>query len=197
MSYIEELNARIMLELTEILLYCHTCESQVLELLKVANCIFNKNEFFEVVDAYTTFKSNKQILEKLITQVDEKITMLQIIAVKSMVNQLKENFDTLIEILEDADSRIDKDEIDFGAAGLLNEILDRIEYDIVDYDSFTEALSARYFVTFIIEKEDLGYNKRYKDLDVLIIEVFKTKRAAYTYALKNGISKDMVWSMYS
>jgi len=196
MSYVEELNGRVMLELTEILLYCHICESQVLELLKVSNCIFDGDEFFEVVEAFTTFKSNLEILERVLIQVDEKITMLQIITVKSMVNQLKKDFDGLIGILEDADKRIDADDIDFGGAELLNDMLDRLEFDIVDFDSFEAALGARYFVTYLMEPGDEGYDTRYGDLIVLMVETFKTRRAAYTYALRNGISKDGVWSMY-
>jgi len=197
MSYVEELNARVMLELTEILLYCYTCESRVLELLKVANCIFNKDEFFEVVDAFTTFKSNMEILENLMTQVDEDITMLQIITLRSMVNQLKKDFDGLISILEDADKRIEDDEIDFDAASMLNDLLDKIEFDIADITSFEKALSAKYFVSYLLEYGDANYDSRYGGLKVLMVEPFKNKRAAYTYALKNGISKDMVWSMYS
>ncbi|MCL1990845.1 MAG: hypothetical protein FWG67_08155 [Defluviitaleaceae bacterium] len=197
MSYVEALNERVMLELTEILLYCHTCEFQVLELLKVANCIFDKDEFFEVVDAYTTFKSNMEILENLLTQLDEPITMLQIVTVKSMLNQLKVDFDGLINILEDADTRIDYDKIDFDAAEILNELLDRLSFDVVDFESFEDAFSGRYFITYLMKPEDVGYNRRYGRLTVLKVERFKTKCAAYTYALKNGISKDMVWRTYS
>ena len=196
MSYTEELNARVMLELTEILLYCHTCEFQVLELLKVANCIFDKEAFFEIVDLYTSFKSNLEILENLLKQVDVPITMLQIITVKSMTSQLKENFDGLVGLLEAADKKIDNDEIDFDAAAMLNSLLDKVKFEIVDFDAFKEALNARYFVTYLMNHHDEGYDSRYGTLGVLMIESFKTKRAAYTYALKNGISKDMVWSMY-
>ena len=192
MSYIEELSARVMLELTEILFYCHACQLQVLELLKVANCIFDKEEFFEVVHSYTSFKSNMEILENVMEQVDDPITMLQIITVKSMINELKENFDGLTEFLDEADKRIDYDKIDFDVARMLNEILDKVEFDVVDFDSFEEALSARYFVICVMN----DYDTRYGDLNVLVLETFKTKRNAYTHALKNGISKDMVWSMY-
>jgi len=197
MSYVEELNERVMFELTEILLYCHTCEAQMLELLKVSNCIFDRHEFFEVVDAFTTFKSNMTILERLLIQVDEKITMLQIITVKSMVNQLKRDFDDLIGILEDADKRIENDDIDFDGAELLNDLLENLEFDIVDFDSFEEALKARYFVTYLMKSKDAGYDMRYGDLGVLMVESFNTRRAAYIYALKHGISKDKIWSMYS
>ena len=196
MSYTKELNIRVMSELTEILLYCHTCKFQVLELLKVANCIFNKEEFFNAVNLYTHFKSNLEILEKILEQVDMPITMLQIITVKSMVSELKENFDKLVVVLEEADRRIDRDEIDFGAAGMLNDLLDKIEFEVVDFDDFKEALSARYFVTRLLNNQDVGYDSCYGDLNVLVIQSFKTKRSAYTYALKNGISRDMVWSMY-
>lgn len=196
MSYIEELNARVMLELTEILLYCHTCEFQVRELLKVANCMFSKEVFFDTVDSYTNFKSNMEILENLLSQVDSPITMLQIITVKSMINELKENFDTLITVLEEADRRIDADEIDFDAAKLLNDLAGKLAFDVVDFDGFEKALGARYFTTCLVNPRDEAYDPRYGDLTVLVAQSFNTKRAAYTYALKNGISKDKVWGMY-
>jgi len=196
MSYAEDLNVRVMSELTEILLYCHTCEFQVLELLKVANCIFSKEEFFQTIDLYRSFKSNLEILEKLLKQVDVPITMLQIITVKSMICELKDNFDDLVEILEEADRRIDHDEIDFNAASMLNDLLDRIKFEVVDFDDFKEALSARYFVACLINNENSAGYPNYGNLKVLLIQSFKTKRAAFTYALKNGISKDMVWSRY-
>ena len=170
MSYIEELSARVMLELTEILFYCHACELQVLELLKVANCIFDKEEFFEVVQSYKNFKSNMEILENVMEQIDEPITMLQIITVKSMINELKENFDGLTGLLDEADKRIDSDKIDFDAARMLNEILDEIDFDVVDYDGFEEALSARYFVISVVN----DYDTRYGALNVLVLESFKT-----------------------
>ena len=196
MSYIEELSERVMLELTEILLYCHTCQYQVLELLKVANCIFDKQEFFDVVDSYANFRSNMEILENLLEQIDEPISMLQIITVKSMVNELKDNFDELIAILDTADKRIDNDNIDFSAASMLNDLLEKIEFDVAEFEGFEECLGSRFFVTYLLDAKDEGYDHRYHDLKVLMIESFKAKREAYSYALKNGISKDMVWCMY-
>jgi len=196
MSYTEELNVRVMSELTEILLYCHTCEFQVLELLKVANCVFNKEEFFKAIYVYTSFKSNLQILESLLKQVDVPITMLQIITVKSMVGELKGNFDELVGTLEEADRRIDHDKIDFDAAELLNDLFGKVDFEVVDFDDFKEALNARYFVIRLMTNEDTSYNQCYGDLNVLTIQSFKNKRSAYTFALKNGISRDMVWSRY-
>ena len=193
MSYIDEINERVMLELTEILLYCNTCEFQVRELLKVANCIFDQKEFFAVVAAFTKFKSNMGILEALLQQLDEPISMLQLITLKSMVNELRVNFDELIGMLAVADERIDNDKIDFEAASLLNDLLERVEYEVVDFDDFEMALKSRYFIPYMGKSN----NEHYRDLDVLAIESFKTKREAYTYALKNGISRDMVWSMYN
>ena len=200
MSYIEELSTRVMFELTEILFYCHACEFQVLELLKVANCVFDKEEFFEIVDSYTNFKSNLEILENLMSQVDDPITMLQIITVKTMINELKENFDGLIGALDKADKRIDADKIDFDAAKLLNEIIGVVEFDVADFDAFEQALgvtqSGGYFVICMMNARDRDEVSRYGDLNVLMLETFRTKREAYTYALKNGISKNLVWSMY-
>jgi len=195
MSYSEEVDTRVMLELTEILLYCHTCEFQVLELLKVANCIFDKEEFFEFLNLYMKFKSNMEILENLMSQVDESITILQLVAVKSVVGELKGNFDKVVGILDEADKRIENDEIDFDMAGILNDLLDVVEFDVVDFEAFKKAQRTRYFIAYLMN--DVGeHDSCYGDLKVLVTQGFKTKRDAYIYALKNGISKDMVWSMY-
>ena len=192
----EKLDSRVMLELTEILMYCNTCEFQVLELLKVVNCIFSKEEFFELLDMNAKFKSNMEILGKLMSQVDRSITMLQLITVKSVVNELKENFDKIVEVLDKADKRIDGDEIDFGIAGILSYLLDIVEFDVVDYESFEDLQDARYFIATLMSDEGVLRDPRYGSLNVLVTKSFKKKRDAYIYALKNGISKDMIWSMY-
>jgi len=192
MSYLDEINERVMLELTEILLYCSTCEFQVRELLKVANCIFDQQEFINVVTAFTKFKSNMGILEALLQQLDEPISMLQLVTLKSMASELRTNFDELTGMLVVADGRIDKDEIDFVAASLLNDLLDSFEYDVADFTDFEAAMESRYFIPYISENN----NEYYGELDVLAIESFKTKRAAYTYALKNGLGKSSVWDMF-
>lgn len=196
MLYAEELNERVMLELSEILLFCETCEHQILELLKVANCVFSCDEFYELIDGYKIFKSNVVILENLMIQVDAQITMLQVVAVRSAIRELKKNFDQLIGMLELANIRIDDDEIDFESAQLIHELLDVMTFDVIDDDDFEEASQAAYFVPQLLNPQSDGYNERYGELTVLVIESFKTRHDAYVYALKNGISKDQVWSMY-
>jgi len=196
MSYVDELNNRVMSEMSEILIYCHTCEEQVLELMKVVNCIYNEDEYWDLVDSYSKFRSDMYILENILHQVDDSISMLQIITVKSMINEIKNNFTYLFELLDAADKKIDSDNIDFEAATLLNDLYEKLDFDIIDFDCFQQALKARYFVTYLIESHDVGYNKRYGLLTVLMAESFKTRKEAYLYALKNGISKDSVWSLY-
>ena len=196
MIYIEELNARVMLELSEILLFCETCEYQTLELLKVANCVFSRDEFYALVDSYKKFRSNVVILENLIIQLDEPITMLQVLAVKSMVRALKKNFDELIEKLELANTRIDSDEINFDAAQLIHKLLDIIPFEVIDFDNFEKAIKDNYFIMQLRKPLHADYDDRYGDLSLLVISSFKTRRLAYAYALKNGISKDKVWSIY-
>lgn len=192
----EELNERVMLELSDILLFCETCEHQILELLKVVNCVFLRDEFYTLIDSYKTFKSNMMILENLMMQVDEQITMLQVVAVRSMIRELKINFDQLIEMLELANIRIDDDEIDFKAAQLIQELVDVTEFDVIDYDNFEKAFEANYFVIQLLNPLSDRYNERYGELNVLMIEPFNTRRDSYVYALENGISKDQIWSMF-
>lgn len=196
MLYVEELHARVMLELSEILLFCETCEYQTLELLKVANCVFLRDEFYELVDGYQNFKSNLVILENLVGQVDAPITMLQVLAIKSMVRALKKNFDQLVGLLELANTRIDHDDIDFEAAQLIHDLLNIVAFDVIDYDDFEVASKAAYFVVRVLNPLSDGDHDHYKGLCVLFIHSFATRREAYAYALKNGISKDQVWRVY-
>jgi len=196
MLQIEELNERVVVELVEILLFCETCEHQTLELMKVANCVFTREEFFGLIDAYHTFKSNVVILERLLKQVDAPITMLQVVTVKSIVRELKKNFDQLIEMLNLANTRIDNDEIDFTAAELIHDLLECSSFDVIDYDDFKAVTKTPYFVIERLKPLDEAYNERYGELTLLVIEAFKTRREAYAYALRNGISKDQVWGLY-
>lgn len=195
MSYIDELTNRVMLELAEIMLYCTTCEFQVRELFKVANCIFDRDEFFAVVDAFTIFKHNMENLETLLDQLESQVSMLQIVTLKSMVNGLRGDYTKLLEILAVADNRIEADKIDFDGAELLGDLIDKIDYDIVDFDSFHDAHDSAYFVPYLVAVDDVAHDPRYGNLSVLMVALFKTKREAYTYALKNGISRDRVWGV--
>lgn len=197
MSYVDEINQRVMRELTEIMLCCNTCDFQVRELLKVANCLFEQDEFFAVVEAFTQFTSNMEILEALVSQLSEPITILQLVTLKSMVNELRVNFTELTALLAIADVRIDEDHIDFEAANLLNDLLEKVEFDVVCFFDFEAALQSRYFIPYQNFPKQPTSDRRYGNLTVLQIETFKTKREAYTYALKHGFSRDMVWSMYN
>jgi hypothetical protein len=163
-------------------------------LLKVANCVFSRDEFYELIDGYKIFKSNVMILENLMMQLDAQITMLQVVAVRSMIRELKMNFDQLIEMLELANIRIDDDEIDFKGAQLIHDLLDFTTFDVIDYDDFEEASGAAYFIAQLLNPLSDGYDERYGELTVLVIEPFETRHDAYVYALKNGISKDQVWT---
>ena len=193
MSYIDELSNRVLLELTEIMLYCTTCEFHARELFKVVNCVFDRDEFFSMVQGFTKFKNNMNILENLLNQVDTEVSMLQLVIIKSIMNELQNDYTKLLEVLAVADKRIDDDQIDFDAAELLGEMIDKFEYDIVDFDTFTDALTSRYFIPYLVAVTDEEYDPRYDKLVVLMVASFKTKREAYIYALKNGISRDMVW----
>lgn len=192
MSYVDELNDRVMLELTEILLHCSACEFQVRELFKVANCVFARDEFFALITAFTKFKNNIKNLEDFLYQVDSQVSMLQILTIKSMASSLQTDFAELTEMLVVADKRIDDDKIDFDAANMLNELIEKMDYDIVDFDGFNVAMTNRFYVAYLVNPNDEDYDSQYGELSVLRLASFKSKREAYIYALRNGISRDMV-----
>lgn len=196
MSVIEEINGRVAIELAEILLICQTCELQISELLKVANCILDKTEFFELIKRYRLFKKNFEVLERLMDEVTDDMTMVQAIAIKSMVKELKKDFDGLIEMLDMSNERIDGDKIDFDGAELIHTLLEIIDFDTIDFDEFQDAISSRFLVINLADEKDSGYDKRYAPLKILNIATFHKKAQAYQYALRSGISKDMILSMY-
>jgi len=196
MSNNEELSTQMLLELTDILLCCNTCEIQALELLKIANCIFSQEACFDLLELYTEFNSNLQMLQSLMLQMGEFVTTFELITIKLLVNELEQNFTQLVKILTEADRRIDDESIDFELAGKLSWLLDIVDFDVVDFETFTTEKTERYFV---VQQADNAANIRdwrYGDLKVLQIQPFATRCEAYLYALKHGISKDLVFSRH-
>jgi len=190
----EEANARVLVELIEILLICQTCDYQISELLKVANCILKRDEFFKLVTKYGKFKKNVLILEGLMDEVEMPLKMVEILAMKSMVRELKGDFDGLINLLDMANDRIDRDDIDFNSAELVHRLLDEEDFDVIAFEDFEEAMKGCYFVIDVMDEVDSGYDKTYAPLRVLTIATFGRRVEAYQYALQNGISRDMVLS---
>jgi len=188
----EEANARVLVELIEILLICQTCDYQISELLKVANCILKRDEFFELVASFGQFKKNVLILEGLMTEVEAPLKMVQILAMKSMVKELKSDFDGLVKMLDMANDRIDRDAIDFDGAELVHYLLDVVEFDVIDFDDFEQAIKRRYLVINVMNEEEHSYHNVYAPFKVLRMVTFAKRVEAYQYALKNGISRDKV-----
>ena len=191
---------RVMGEVNELLWMCESCEEQALELMKVANCVFARDAFFELIGRYHIFVSHTKILKSLKEQVDDPPNALQVVTLEAVVRELKVDFSRLATILHEANRRIDQDEIDFEAAEVIHELLEAVAFDVIDYDDFEAVLEAVYFIaepsTNSCEDEDEDDDDMYGTLTVLKIHTFKTKREAYAYALAHGISKNQVWTLY-
>jgi len=192
MSHIEEANARVLMELIEILLVCQNCDYQISELLKVANCVLKREEFFKLMAQYDVFKKNVCILEALIDEVEVPLKMVQILAMKTMVRELKREFDGLIVMLDMANNRIDQDDIDFEKAEVIHCLLDQVEFDVIDFDDFETNSEAQHLVLKVVDESE--HDVRYTSFKMLRITGFEKRVDAYAYALQHGISKDMVVS---
>ena len=182
------MNEMIASELSDIFVFCKECEKQTLELLKVATCLFDRNEIDELIEGYYQFSNNMVILENLLEQVEEPMTLLQVFAVKTMISEVKQNFDDLIDILETANLRIDDENIDFELAKLIPKLLDVVDFDVIDFDDMMAARNKMYLILDVIKQND----EKCSNLDILKIHSFSDKVSAYKYALSNGISRDQI-----
>jgi len=193
---LKEMSDQILLELSEIMVFCKECEHQVEELLKVANCIFNRDEFYDLVEGYCQFVSNMTILENLLDQVSYPMTLLQIVAVRTMMMEIGGDFNRLIEMLEIANFRIDEEHIDFEQAKLIQKLLTICDFDVIEYDDLEQIKDEMYLITRFIKIGDEMHDEKYYPLNVLRIEAFSTKAEAYKYALEHGISRSQIVNKY-
>jgi len=196
---IGKINERFQTDFAQVLLYFTTCEIQILELLKVANCLFNEDEFFKLINDYVEFKEAVKDLEKICTQVSDETKgelLLLGFVIKTQIEEAREKFEKLGKFIEKADRLIEQDDVDFEAADLLNDLHDRLDFDVADYEGFESALSSNYFIVSTYQKIRDDEPFIYGNLTVLMVKPFKNKQTAYSYALRNGISRDMIWSMY-
>ena len=117
-------------------------------------------------------------------------------AIKSVMRELKNNFDALIEQLEIANTRIDADEIDFERAKLVQHFLEEVSFDVIDYAQMEQTADKDFFIIKQITFTNEAYDASYYPLYVLSIESFENKVDAFKYALAKGLSRDKILTRY-
>jgi len=194
--FIEEVSEVILLELNETMSCCDKCEAQVNEFIKIANCILNREEYYDLLNKYRKFESNFSILEELSTQIDYPLSILQAVTLKATMKELKKDFERLIEIMELTNKRIDHNQLDFLMARFIQRLLKLEKFDAIEYDDLQSAMEHTMIVLEIVNIFDENYPEAYYPFTVLKLTPCKDKIAAYEYALKKGISRDRIINRY-
>lgn len=187
-----EVSEIIMRELRETMNYCDECETQVNDFIKIANCILNQDEYYDLLYKFKKFESSFSILDSLSAQIDYPLSILQVVTLKATMKELKSNFDQLIMVMQVANKRIDDNQIDFAMARLIQWLLKIVEFDAIAYEGLEEAMKNTIIVLELLTIFDLDYPKDYYPLNVLKLVSCKDKISAYEYALEKGISRDMI-----
>lgn len=182
----------LMNALDETLRHCDYCEDRVHQSIKIANCVLNQDEYYELLNEYQRFENNFGILESLSAQVTEPDSILQAMTVAAALKEVRGSIDQLLEIMETINFRIDLQKFDFLSAQLIEQLMEMIDFDAIDYEKLKDALEAPFIVLKIVNVLDLDYKDIYYPLNVLRIEAFNNKIEAYQYALSKGIRKEFV-----
>ena len=186
----------IMNELEEMLNSCHTCVIQVGELMKVANCIFSREEYYDLLVLYKKFDSNLTILENLADQIDEPLNLLQAVSLKATMKELNREVEEIIKVLQLANERIDDSNVDINMAKLIQRFLKMDSFDSIHYEDLETAMEKTFIILQVMDIFDEGYEDTYYPFNYLKIDSFDNKISAYEHAIKKGISKDRIHNRY-
>ena len=166
-------------------------EDSILELFKVACCVFNKEMFNSLLLDFRTFDVQSGNFETLASQITNPImTISEALTMDLMMKRLSDTIDHLIQYITKCNSMVEQQIFDVKKANLLEKLQDSYSYDVVDYDDLDEAVKHPFLVIKNSDVMDTDYKQEYYPLHVLGIKSFDDKVSAYKYMLANGISKD-------
>ena len=166
-------------------------EDSILELFKVAGCVFNKEMFNSLLLDFRTFDVQSGNFETLASQITNPImTISEALTMDLMMKRLSYTMDNLIQYITKCNSMVEQQIFDVKKANLLEKLQDSYSYDVVDYDDLDEAVKHPFLVIKNSDVMDTDYKQEYYPLHVLGIKSFDDKVSAYKYMLANGISKD-------
>ena len=188
----EKLTQSLMIALNETLKQCNYCEDRVHQSIKIANCVLTKDEYYNLLTQYQRFENDFGILESLSTQVTERVSILQAISIAATLKEVHTSIDELVNMMEEINFRIDVQKINLLMAQLMEELVEVIEYDAIEYETLERALQSPFIVLRTLDVLDKEYRSIYYPLNVLKIESFDSKIDAYQYALSQGIRKEYV-----
>ena len=176
--------------------YCELCESKVNDFIKIANCILTRQEYYDFLALYKRFDNNFGILESLVSQLTYPTTILQAVSISAVIKEIQRNMDELVDMMETSNVRIEAQQINVNMAKLIEELINFMDFDAIDYDDLDEAMTRTFIILKVVDVFDKEYKQAYYPMNVLHIISFDTKVEAYTYALEHGISKDFILNRY-
>ena len=165
-------------------------ENNILDLLKVAPCVFNKDMMISLLLDFQLLDKQMGNFETMTTQLDDPVNMAQALVMDRMMKKLSQLMDRLVEYITTCNSMIEAQQFSPQKALLLEKLEENFSYDVVDWDDLDHAFDNPYLVAKVSDVLDEDYDKNYYPLHCLRLEGFKDKVSAYKYMLANGISKE-------
>ena len=166
-------------------------EDSILELFKVAGCVFDKEMFNSLLLDFRTFDVQSGNFETLASQITNPVmTISEALTIDLMMKRLSDTMDHLVQYITKCNSMVEQQIFDVKKANLLEKLQDNYSYDIVCYDDLDEAVKHPFLVIRNYDVMDTDYKQEYYPLHVLGIKSFDDKVSAYKYMLANGISKE-------
>ena len=176
----------------EMLDYCEACESKGNEFIKIANCILNREEYYDFLSVYKKFDNNFGILESLSSQVTFPTTILQAVSITATIKEIQRNIEDLVQMMEVAHLRIETQQVNVHMARLIERLIEFMDFDAIDYDDLSKAMESTFMILKVLDVFDEEYKEAYYPMNVLHIIPFHTKAEAYSDALQHGISRDFI-----
>ena len=166
-------------------------EDSILELFKVAGCVFDKEMFDSLLLDFRTFDVQSGNFETMASQITNPImTISEALTMDLMMKRLSDTIDHLVQYITKCNLMVEQKIFDVKKANLLEKLQDNYSYDVVDYDDLNEAIEHPFLVIKNSDVMDTDYKQEYYPLHVLGIKSFDDKVSAYKYMLANGISKE-------
>ena len=165
-------------------------ENNILDLLKVAPCVFNKDMMISLLLDFQLLDKQMGNFESMATQLDDPVNMAQALVMDTMMKKLSQLMDRLVGYITTCNAMIEYQQFSPQKALLLEKLEENFSYDVVDWDDLNRAFDNPYLVAKVSDVLDEDYDKNYYPLHCLRLEGFKDKVSAYKYMLASGISKE-------
>ena len=166
-------------------------EDSILELFKVAGCVFDREMFNSLLLDFRTFDVQSGNFETLASQITNPVmTISEALTMDLMMKRLSDTMDNLVQYITKCNSMVEQQIFDVKKANLLEKLQNSYSYDVVDYDDLDEAVKHPFLVIKNSDVMDTDYKQEYYPLHVLGIKSFDDKVSAYKYMLAHGISKE-------